>query len=92
MGCPGCYTLDCYCDNQKDKRHDWMEFPHQYTDEYGSKCRSQARKDGWKFDDRNNIFLCPKCNPSSRKFIDPKDVIGQTPMGKVIVRPKEIKS
>lgn len=75
IGCPGIYVLDCYCDHghspETDPRHNWDEFPHQYTDEFGSKCRAMARKDGWLLDERNQNFLCPKCNPRSPRYIKP---------------------
>lgn len=63
-GCPGCYTLDCYCD-RKSGAHCYGEFPHQFTAETGTSCRKQARKKGWRLDYRNDVFLCPKCNPRS---------------------------
>ena len=66
-GCPGIYTLDCYCD-QKSPHHAYNEFPHQFLDEMGSKCRATARRCGWFLDFKNSKFLCPKCNPKSRKF------------------------
>jgi hypothetical protein len=69
-GCPGIYTLDCYCDrgDWSVKPHVWAEFPHQYTAELGTTCRKAARKDGWRLDYRNDLFLCPKCNPYSKKY------------------------
>ena len=64
----GCYTLHLYCDNDRrddlrapDGVHVWNEFPHEYTDEYGSKCRSEARRDGWILGKRG-AALCPKCS------------------------------
>lgn len=70
----GCYCLDLYCDNGEDKweaskdnplvdvhGHRYDEFPHQYSDEYGSVCRADAKKDGWKFFRDGRVF-CPKCN------------------------------
>lgn len=69
VGCPGIYTLDCYCDRADADNHPYMEFPHQYTDELGSRCRTMARKDGWLLDFRLQKFLCPKCNPKSPKFV-----------------------
>lgn len=64
IGCPGIYTLDCYCDVKNDK-HGWREFPHQYLDELGARCRAMARKDGWLLDFKRQKFLCPKCNPNN---------------------------
>jgi hypothetical protein len=68
IGCPGIYTLDCYC-NAKSRHHAYDEFPHQFTHELGSTCRRLARKRGWLIDYKRNIFLCPKCNPKSRRYI-----------------------
>lgn len=53
----GCYTLDLYCDN-----YDCMDkdFPHQYINELGNVCRSNARKDGWFIGKEKQ--LCPKCS------------------------------
>lgn len=67
----GCYSLDLYCrftgiDNPADYRaeseelHGTREFPQNYTDEYGSVCRRNARKDGWKLL-RDSTAICPKC-------------------------------
>lgn len=67
-GCPGIYTLDCYC-MRPSRNHAYNEFPHEYVHELGSKARQWARRDGWHLDYRRNIFLCPKCNPRSPKFI-----------------------
>lgn len=67
-GCPGIYTLDCYCD-QVSPHHTFNEFPHEYTDELGARARAWARRDGWYLNWRTNRFLCPKCNPRSPKFI-----------------------
>jgi hypothetical protein len=61
----GCYSLDLYCDN-KSSAHGWNEFPHQYTDEIGSVCRSDARKDGWVIN-RNGSSVCPKCSGKKRQ-------------------------
>lgn len=41
--------------------HAWGEFPHQYTGESGSECRSRARRAGWTIG-RNGSAVCPKCN------------------------------
>lgn len=62
----GCYSLDLYCDNDSPSsvergEHVYREFPHQYTAEHGSKCRSLARKAGWKLDIKNGLAICPKC-------------------------------
>lgn len=60
----GCYALDLYCENYDPRAlglHEYDEFPHTYTDEYGSRCRTDARKDGWLLR-RDGTALCPKCN------------------------------
>lgn len=62
MGCPGCYSLHCYCDKQ-NAVHEFEEFPHRFTAETGGECRAAARKLGWRIDYQRQIFLCPKCNP-----------------------------
>jgi hypothetical protein len=62
----GCYTLDLYCELETED-HEYKEFPHEYTDEYGSKCRSDARKSGWILR-RDGTAICPKCN-QKRKII-----------------------
>ncbi len=67
----GTYTLHLYCDNLgnfPDGTHEFREFPWEYTDEYGSNCRSRARQAGWRIDWKKGIALCPKCNPSSPRF------------------------
>ena len=70
----GCYTLDLYCENEgtynvwgEDGRelydeygHQHNEFPHTFADEYGSKCRSEARAKGWLLG--RGKALCPKCS------------------------------
>lgn len=76
----GAYTLDLYCDNAEGAKlsnadplrdehgHRYNEFPHQYTDEMGSKCRTQARRAGWIIR-KDGSAICPKCsgkrNPSN---------------------------
>lgn len=56
----GCYSLDLYCDCENSE-HEYQEFPHEFTDEYGSKCRSAARKKGWILK-RDYTAICPKCS------------------------------
>lgn len=63
----GCYSLDLYCDNYDPRvegcnGHAYDEFPHQYTDELGSKCRARARADGWLVNYKTGKAICPKCN------------------------------
>lgn len=59
----GCYSLDLYCENYaiNDGVHEYGEFPHVYTDEYGSRCRADARKDGWVLKLQEGKAICPKC-------------------------------
>lgn len=63
----GCYLLDLYCDNYDEtvlgcKGHKFDEFPHQFTDEIGSRCRTMARKKGWRVNYKTGAATCPKCN------------------------------
>lgn len=60
----GGYTLHLYCENYNGGQlgeHQFNEFPHEYYDELGSRCRAAARKQGWKFDTRTGVAFCPKC-------------------------------
>lgn len=70
----GCYSLDLYCDKLGQivnddgtdaLGHAYDEFPHQYTDELGSVCRSTARKAGWILR-ANGAAICPKCSGKKR--------------------------
>lgn len=74
----GTYGLDLYCDNATDLRelvdehgHNHGEFPHQYTGESGSNCRTRARRAGWIIG-RDGSAICPKCSgkrkPSNSKI------------------------
>jgi len=56
----GTYTLDLYCD-QKNEKHVWDEFPHEYVDEFGSVCRARAKRAGWVFH-LDQTVSCPKCS------------------------------
>ena len=70
----GCYALDLYCDNSgpwPDGRHKYNEFPHQYTDELGSRCRQAARRDGWLLT-RDGKAYCPKCSKKMRAELGEK--------------------
>jgi hypothetical protein len=60
IGPIGCYSLDLYC-CRINPAHSLDEFPHQFTAETGSKCRSKARSNGWTFH-RDFTATCPKCN------------------------------
>lgn len=72
----GCYVLHLYCDNSTgpkdeeyitmDDRHEFREFPHVYSAELGSRCRTNARKDGWILK-RNGQAICPKCSGKKAK-------------------------
>lgn len=59
-GCPGCYTLDLYCDHFNDA-HRYDEFPHQFTGENYAACARTARKRGWVLHRDNCTATCPKC-------------------------------
>lgn len=69
MSWAGMYALDLYCDKvgpnlpgkATDGVHKWDEFPHQYTNELGSVCRSAARRDGWIITNDGGS-ICPKCS------------------------------
>lgn len=60
----GGYSLDLYCDKENHE-HLWNEFPHKYTGEFGSDCRAQARRDGWKL--KAYVAICPKCAKKEEK-------------------------
>lgn len=67
-----CYTLDLYCDNEKcPDRYPNGEYKRspqaQYTDKYGSVCRSKARRAGWLLGKASD--LCPKCSGKKRNAI-----------------------
>lgn len=72
----GMYGLDLYCEKFKgggelvdEHGHRYNEFPHQYTNELGSVCRAQARRDGWII--RNDgTAICPKCSGKGGQRID----------------------
>lgn len=68
----GCYTLDLYCENDRqypDGTHDFYEFPHQYTGETHAECNRQARKQGWKLT-RDKKAFCPKCSRRTKRAPD----------------------
>lgn len=56
----GGYTLELYCDNEKGV-HAYNEFPHAFLHEFGSECRSTARKNGWILH-LDGTATCPKCS------------------------------
>ena len=69
----GCYALDLYCDRE-NPAHAYNEFPHQFTDEMGSRCRAAARTAGWIIH-RDGSAICPKCSGhTSAGAIDNKPV------------------
>ncbi|MDP1713087.1 MAG: hypothetical protein Q8K86_11605 [Candidatus Nanopelagicaceae bacterium] len=84
----GCYLVDLYCDcrgvcgaGPKDwgpdygihcSCHEFKEFPHQFTHEFGSKARTQAKKNGWLLDLKSNKAICPKCMQKIRALIQKK--------------------
>lgn len=70
----GCYSLDLYCDHAQGSEyreeagklvdaagHEYGEFPHSYTGEHGSECRSRARQAGWIIR-LDGSAVCPKCS------------------------------
>lgn len=67
----GCYSLDLYCefDKRGDDVHEYGEFPHVYTNEFGSKCRRNAKRDGWKLSNKSQA-ICPKCVALGKTFKD----------------------
>lgn len=65
IGIIGCYSLHLYCSFENAEQHEFGEFPHEYTDEFGSRCRAQARLDGWKLF-RDGKAMCPKCAKKKR--------------------------
>ena len=58
-GIIGYYSLHLYC-TFENPEHGLSEFPHEYADEYGYRCRAQARRDGWKLF-KDGKAMCPKC-------------------------------
>lgn len=63
-GVIGCYSLHLYC-SFENSEHEYSEFPHEYTDEFGSRCRRQARRDGWKLF-KDGKAMCPKCTKKKK--------------------------
>jgi hypothetical protein len=70
----GCYTLHLYCDADNDA-HEYQEFPHEYTDEFGSKTRVKAREEGWILK-RDYTAICPKCNKKLHPKISEESMCG----------------
>ena len=60
----GCYSLHLYC-KYLNSRHEFDEFPHEYTAEHGGECRKKARADGWIIH-RDGLATCPKCKEQVR--------------------------
>lgn len=61
----GCYVLTLYCDETGcpcSKYGPGGYAPAQYYAETGSKCRANARRDGWLVDLKRNRCLCPQCH------------------------------
>lgn len=61
LGCPGCYTLHAYCDQEGcykggSYHTGWAEF----NGEKRSECLRTARKLGWKFHN-DGTATCPDC-------------------------------
>lgn len=71
----GCYTLDLYCDYPSHTRAhgEFSGSPQgQYTDEYGSRCRAEARRDGWILRS-DGTAICPRCAKESNTILDGSD-------------------
>lgn len=64
VGIIGCYHLQLYC-SFENSEHEYSEFPHEYTDELGSRCRQEARHDGWKLF-KDGKAMCPKCTKRNK--------------------------
>lgn len=83
----GGYRLDLYCENYTAKGpwdgnrdahgHEYDEFPHVYTDEFGSRCRADARKDGWVLTSDSKAY-CPKCSKKTKTASPRKKAKGDT--------------
>lgn len=59
VGVIGCYDLHLYC-SFENPEHEYKEFPHCYSDEFGYRCRARARRHGWKLF-KDGRAMCPKC-------------------------------
>lgn len=59
VGIVGCYDLHLYC-SFVNEAHEYGEFPHHYANEYGYRCRAQARRHGWRLF-KDGRAMCPKC-------------------------------
>lgn len=55
----GCYSLDLYC-KYNASCHEYGEFPHNYTGQFGGKCRARAARAGWILH-KDGTTTCPKC-------------------------------
>jgi hypothetical protein len=69
------YTLALYCDKENPE-HEVGEFPHEFIDEFGSRCRAMARKAGWRLSrptDEERVDFCPKCSGKKKKRLAPPD-------------------
>lgn len=68
------YTLFGEIDYSTDIRgirsdgHIFNDFPHEYIDEFGSKCRAKARKAGWLLNVKTGAAICPKCAKKGLKL------------------------
>lgn len=65
----GIYSLVMYCDRPRTGVHNadihFQDSMTEYTDEFGSRCRRKARKDGWVFHS-DHTHTCPTCSHRRR--------------------------
>lgn len=53
MSMQGCYSLQLACDSCRRRA--------EYSDELGTHCRAQAKKDGWRWNEDGLIVRCNSC-------------------------------
>ena len=67
----GAYTLDLYCDLPCNHGYgDAVVVPDQYVADTGPRCRQQARRDGWRFNLRERLAVCPRCADKGYSILD----------------------
>lgn len=68
-----CYDLQLYCDNPGCTHGRFNERGHaEYTDELGSTCRRNARRNGWWIDMKTGCCACPPCARSGARPTEPR--------------------
>lgn len=68
IGCPGCYSLDMYCDHDHsdDESNGYYALKSEnFYAEYGSTARRMARQAGWVFH-KDGTATCPECSGKSK--------------------------